>query len=159
VFWRRLAVLHPARAATEIIARLNTATNPDGLLFWYARTVLAILSSSQPDTALTVVAALRRHVPLSSIALHVLAGPLPVAVADLILNSTEAASVSFERVAHRLDVARIVALFRRGAYYLGNPDRWLARLSATDREAIYRELVPAWTSVDGVVPVHILRRL
>jgi hypothetical protein len=159
IFWRRLAVMHPARAATEIIARLNAATSPDGLLFWYARIVLAILSNSQPDTALTVVNALRRHMPLASIALHTLVGRRPIAIADLILSSTEAASVSFERVAHRLATARIIALFRRAAYYLGNPDRWLARLPAADREAIYRELAPVWTAVDGVVPVFILRRL
>jgi len=159
MFWRRLAVLHPTRAAGEIVARLNAATNPDGLLFGYARSVIAILSDTQPEAALTVVASLRRHVPLASMALHVLAARRPTAVADLVLDSTETVSVSFERVAHRLDVPRIVALFRRSARYLGNPDRWLARLPATDREAIYRELAPAWTPATGVVAVHILRRL
>lgn len=159
MFWRRLAVLHPTRAVAEMVARLNAATNPDGLLFGYARTAIAILSDAHPEAALTVVASLRRHVPLASMALQILAARRPAAVADLVLDSTEAVSVSFERVAHRLDVPRVVALFRRSARYLGNPDRWLARLPATDREAIYRELAPAWTPADGVVAVHILRRL
>jgi hypothetical protein len=44
VFWHRLAVMHPGRAAAEVISRLDAAANPDGLLFAYARTVLAVLS-------------------------------------------------------------------------------------------------------------------
>jgi hypothetical protein len=159
VFWRRLAVMHPARAASEIGARLAAATNPDGLLFGYARTVSAVLSDPEPDTALAVVAALRRHVPLASIPLQGLAGRRPAAVADLVIGSNEPVAVYFERVAHRLDVARIVALFRCGARYLDNPDRWLARLPAESRVAIYRELAPAWTEPDGVVALPVLRRL
>lgn len=159
IFWRRLAVLHPARAVTEIVARLAAATNPDGLLFANARTVIAILSERAPESALAVVVALRQHQPLAAIPLQALAVQRPAAVADLVLGSNEPAAVRFERVAQRLDVTRIVALYRRGSYYLGNPDWWLARLPAADRVAIYRELAPAWTAADGVVPVHILRRL
>jgi hypothetical protein len=159
VFWRRLAVMHPTRAADEIRARLSAATNPDGLLFGYARTVIAVLSDPEPDTALTVVAELRQRIPLAWIPLQVLAGRRPAAVADLIIGSNEPATVNFERVAHRLDVARIVALFRRGPRYLGNPDRWLARLPAPDRAAIYNELAPAWTGPDGIVALTVLRRL
>lgn len=159
VFWRRLAVMHPTRAAAEVITRLEAASNPDGLLFGYARTVIAVLSGREPDTALTVVAALRRHVPLSSIPLHTLAIRRPVAVADLVIGATVPASASFQRVAHKLGVSRIVTLFRRGAGYLGDPDWWLARLPAPDREAVYRELVPAWTATDGVVGLTVLRRL
>jgi hypothetical protein len=159
VFWRRLAVMHPARAAAEVVARLDAATNPDGLLFWYARTVIAILSDHEPDAALAVVASLRRHVPLASIPLQTLVGRRPAAVADLVLGASEAAAADFQRVAHRLDVARIVALFRRGANYLGDPGWWLARLSPGERAAVYRELAPAWTAPDGVVALTVLRRL
>jgi hypothetical protein len=159
VFWRRLAVLHPTRAAAEIVARINGATNPDGLLFQYARTVIAILTNSLPETALAVVTALRRHLPLSVIPVQALVVRRTFAVADLVLGSTDPAFVNFERVAHRLDAERIVALFRRAPYYLGNPDRWLARLPAETRISIYRELAPAWTAPDGVVAVHILSRL
>ena len=158
-FWRRLAVLHPARAAAEVVARLDAAANPDGLLFAAARTACAALSDARPDAALAVVAALRRHVPLASIPLRVLASRRPAVVADLVLGGAEAAAVDFERVAPRLGVPRLVALFRRAASYLPNPDRWLARLPGADREAIFRELAPAWTSADGVAPAAILRRL
>jgi hypothetical protein len=159
VFWRRLAVLHPARAATEIITRLDALTNPDGLLFADARTVIAVLSGREPDTALAVVAARWRHVPLASIPLQTLATRRTVAVADLVLGATEPVAAHFQRVGHRLDVPRIVGLFRRGAGYLGDPGRWLARLPAVDREAAYRELAPAWTAADGFVSLTVLRRL
>src|SRR5262245_3566304 len=149
VFWRRLAVIHPARAVTETVARLDAATNPDGLLFAYARAVIAALSSRAPESALAVVNALRRHQPLAAIPLQVLASRRPVAVADLVLGSNEIAAVYFERIVHRLDVARIVALYRRASHYMGAPDRWLARLPAADRVAIYRELGPAWTGANG----------
>ncbi len=159
VFWRRLAVLHPARAAAEVVARLGATANADGLFFAYARTVVAILSDREPDTALKVVAALRRHVPLAAIPLRTLVTRRPVAIADLVIGSSEPVAVHFQRVAHKLDVPRIVGLFRRGAGYLGDPGWWLARLPALDREAVYRELAPAWTAADGVVAVTVLRRL
>ncbi|HEY2783969.1 MAG TPA: hypothetical protein VGJ05_03265 [Fimbriiglobus sp.] len=159
VFWRRLAALHPARAAAEVVTRLGSAANPDGLLFTYARTVIAVLSGREPDTALTVVAALRRHVSLAAMPLQSLVTRRPVAVADLVTVATEPASAHFQRVAHRLDLPRIVRLFRRGADYLGDPAWWLARLPAPDRETVYRELAPAWTAADGVVSLTVLRRL
>ena len=81
VFWRRLAVLHPARAAAEVVARLGATANADGLLFAYARTVVAVLSDREPDTALKVVAVLRRHVPLAAIPLQTLVTRRPVTVA------------------------------------------------------------------------------
>jgi hypothetical protein len=159
VFWRRLAVLHTTRAATEVVARLGAATNPDGLLFGYARTVIAVLSGRAPDAALTVVAALRRHVPLATMPLQSLVTPRPVAVADLVLGSVESVAANFQRVAHKLGVPRIVGLFRRGAGYLGDSGWWLARLPAGDREAVYRELAPAWTAPNGCVELTLVRRL
>jgi hypothetical protein len=159
VFWRRLAAIHPARAAAEVVARLGAITTPDGLLFAYARTVIAVLSGRQPDAALAVVAALRRHVPLATIPLQSLVARRPAAVADLALGSGEPVAAQFEHVAHTLDLSRLVALFRRDAGYLGDPGWWLARLPAPDREAVYRELAPAWTAADGVVARAVLRRL
>ena len=159
IFWRRLAALHPARAAAEVLARLVATANPDGLLFSHARIVVAVLSDREPETALTVVAALRRHVPLASIPLQTLVDRRPVMVADLVIGSSEPVAVHFQRVTHKLDAPRIVGLFRRGAGYLGDPGRWLARLPAPDREAVFRELAPAWTDNEGVVAVTILRRL
>ncbi len=159
VFWRRLAVLHPLRASTEMKARLDAASAPDGLLFANARAVIGILSKRQPDLALPVAAALRRHVRLALTPLDVLAARRPVAVADLLLGSDEAWWLSFERQAHRLGVARCLALFRRGPHHLGDAAKWLARLPAADRAAAYRELAPAWTAADGVVPAPVLRCL
>lgn len=159
VFWRRLAVLHPARAADEVVARFRATPNPDGLLFAYTRTVIAVLSDRTPDTALQVVAALRQHVPLVTIPLQTLVTRRPVAVADLVVGSSEPVAVQLQRVGHKLDVPRIVGLFRRGSAYLADPSSWLARMPASDREAVYRELVPAWTSSEGLVAVTLLRRL
>lgn len=159
VFWRRLAVMHPKRAVAEIVARLDALATPDGLLFGYARTVVVMLSENAPDAALAVVAALRKHLPLAAIPLQSLANRRPVVVADLALGAREPVAVSFERVAHRLDVPRLVALFRRAVHFLYNPDRWLARLAPADRAAIYRELAPAWTAADGVVALTVLRRI
>ncbi|MBN9521188.1 hypothetical protein J0H58_22150 [bacterium] len=159
VFWRRLAALHPTRATAEVVARLGAAAGPDGLFFAHARTVVAVLSGRAPDAALAVVAALRRHVPLVSVPLQTLVTHRPVAVADLVTGATEPASAHFQRVAHKLDVPRIVGLFRRGPGYLGDPGWWLARLPAAGREAVYRELAPAWTAADGGVGLAVLRRL
>ena len=159
VVWRRLAALHPARAVAEILARLDATSNPDGLLFTAARTVIAVLAGRDPDAALEVVAALRRHVPLTTIPLQTLATRRPAPVADLVIGASEPVAAQFQRVAHKLDVSRIVGLFRRGLGYLGDPGWWLTRLPTVDREAVYRELVPAWTAGDGVVAVAILRRL
>lgn len=159
VFWHRLAGRHPDRAAAEIITRLDAATAPDGLLFEYARTVIAVLSDPRPDDALRVVAALRCHVPLGSIALQAVAARRPVVVADLALGASESVSVNFAPLVRKLDPARLIALFRRGTHLLPNPDQWLALLPAADRAAVYRELAPAWTNSDGVVPLSVLRRL
>jgi hypothetical protein len=159
LFWRRLAALHPARAAAEIIARLDALTTPNGLLFLAGRTVVAVLADREPDTALAVLAALRRHIPLATVPLQMLAVRRPVAIADLVISAPESVPVSFERVAHRLDVARLVALFRRGTHLLGNPDRWLARLAPADRAAVYHELGAAWTGAEGMVALVVLRRL
>lgn len=158
-FWRRLAVMHPARASAEILARLGATSNVDGLLFSHARIVVAILSDRDPDVALTVVAALRRHVPLSTIPLQTLATRRPSSVADLVIDSNEPVAVHFQRVAHKLDVPRIVGLVRHGAGYLGDPGSWLARLPVLDREAVFRELAPAWTGTDGLIAATVLRRL
>ena len=158
-FWRRLSIYRPARAASEMIARLVAATSPDGLLFANAHITLALLSRKHPDEALTVVTALQRHIPLASISLQKLVGSRPIAIADLVLESSDNAAISFERVAHRLGVARIVSLFRRIPTWLGNPDQWLKQLPAGDRDAIYRELRPAWTAANGTIPIAIIRRL
>jgi hypothetical protein len=123
VFWRRLAVLHPARAATEVVTRLSTSRSASGLLYASARIVIEVLSDREPDTALTVVAALRRHVPLATIPLQKLIARRPVTVADLVLGSSEPVAVHFQRVAHKLDVPRIVGLFRRSTGRAGNVGR------------------------------------
>ena len=158
-FWRRLAALHPARAAAEVRARLDATASPDGLLIVAARTVLAILSDRDPDAALGVVAALRRHVALISIPLQALAVRRPAAVADLDIGSSEPAAAQFGRVAHRLDLPRIAGLCRRGAGYLGDPGVWLGRLPAAARAAVYRQFGPAWTDGEGIVAATLLRRL
>lgn len=158
-FWRRLATVYPDRAAKEIIRRLNALTNPDGLLFACANSVVAALSDRSPNRALEVVDALRRHRPLNTIPLGVLARRQPEAVAALTLAATDLPAVSFERSAHRLHPDRIAELFRRGSYLLGDQDRWLARMLPATRTAVYAHLGPAWTAADGTVPVRILRRL
>ena len=159
LFWRRLAALHPARASAEILARLRTTSNVDGLFFSHARTAIVVLSDREPDTALEILAALRKHVPLSTIPLQMLVDRRTVAVADLVINSNEPASAYFSGVAYRLDVPRIVGLVRRGVGHLRDSASWLARLPAPDRIAVFRELVPAWTAPDGVIAATILRRL
>jgi hypothetical protein len=105
------------------------------------------------------VAALWRHVPLATLPLQTLVNRRPVHAADLVIGSVGRVAAQFPRVAHKLNTPRIVGLYRRGADYLGDPGWWLARLRAPDREAVYRELAPAWTDDDGVVSVDILRRL
>ena len=159
LFWRRLAALHPARASAEILARLHAASNVDGLLFSHARTTIAVLLDRDPDLALEVLAALRKHVPHSMISLHTLVDRRTIAVADLVINSDEPAWASFSGIVHRLDVPRIVGLVRRGASHIGDPGSWFSRLLAADRIAIFRELSPAWNAPDGVIAASILRRL
>jgi hypothetical protein len=159
VFWRRLAVLHPGRAAAEVTTRLDAAAAPDGLLFRHAYRVIKLVSERHPDLALRVVACLMRHQPLASIPLARLAQRRPAAVADLILASNEVASVSFERHTDRLGVGRIAGLYRLAPYLMGDPGRWLGRLPASDRLALFAELAPAWATADGALPLDLLRRI
>ena len=160
VFWRRLAVMHPARASAEILARLGAASNVDGLLFSHARIVVTVLSDRDPDVALTVVAALRRHVPLSTIPLQTLVTRRPVIVADLVIGSSEPVAACTSSGSHTSSTCHASSgSVRRGAGYLDDPGSWLARLPAPDREAIFRELAPAWTDDDGVIAATVLRRL
>jgi hypothetical protein len=158
-FWRRLAASHPARAAAEVVARLDALAAPDGLFFGYARAVVAGLSARNPDEALAVVAALRRHVPLATIPLQMLVARRPGVLADLVLATSEHAAVNFSSVAVRLGVPRVVALYRHGVHLLPYAGSWLARFAPADRVAVYRELAPAWTAADGTIHTAILRML
>lgn len=158
-FWRRLAVFFPARAAAEIVDRLNRATSPDGLLFGYARTVIQNLSRRTPELAIVVVEALRAHVPIASIPLQELVARRPEFVADLMIATGEKFAVSFERVVERLGTHRILAIFRMSPIYLGDTSRWLARLPGEQRAELYQELAPAWTTGEGEVGSAIISRL
>ncbi len=159
VFWRRLAVQHPARATEAMIARLDRLTGPDGVLFAHARTVIENLTHRHPASALRVVEALHRHLPLASIPLHTLAGRQPVPVADLVLASADPVYLSFERVLHRLGTERIIALAQRGAHLVGSSQYCLAKLPPADRVVVYQELHPSWAGRGGVVPVTLVRCL
>ncbi|HUR55884.1 MAG TPA: HEAT repeat domain-containing protein, partial [Gemmataceae bacterium] len=158
-FWRRLAANHPARAAAALVAKLDAIAAPDGLLFAYARTAITHLAARHSDLSLRVVTALHRHQALASIPLQPLVNPRAVEVAEMVLASSEAATVCFERVVTKLGVPRVISLFRRAPSWLGTPAEWLKRFPAADRAALYRELSPAWTLPDGRVGSDIVRVL
>ena len=150
-FWQRLTVSHPTLAAAALAAKLDALAAPEGLLFSYANAAIRQLAQRHADLALKVIAALRRHQPLSSIPLQPLVGPRPVAVAEMVLAAPETAAASFENVVTKLGVARVVALFRRNSSWLGTPTVWLKHFPAAERAVIFRELAPAWTDPHGRV--------
>ncbi|MGL6075294.1 MAG: HEAT repeat domain-containing protein [Fimbriiglobus sp.] len=155
-FWKRLAVLHPQRASLELQKRLKAAKKPDGQLFYAANLVIDLLCKRSPELALELVLALQPHVGLAKIDIYDLARRLPVEVADLLLKDRETAHVNFSFVVEKLGVKRIVAICRKHSAYLPNPSDWLPKLPTADREKVYRELGPSWTTAKGQVSQDII---
>ena len=112
---------------------------------------MPLLARSRPDRALAQVELLRRHIPLQRLELQRLAERRPVAVADLLLAGEERAPVNLDRVAHRLDAPRLLALVERRPETLRDRRRWFRRLSPTARAAIYAVVERGWQDGEGAL--------
>ncbi|MBI3972493.1 MAG: hypothetical protein HY332_14530 [Chloroflexi bacterium] len=150
--WERLARLHPDFAADALQRRAAAAEQLDPRLIWQANAMLPILVETRPDRALDLVRALLRHVSLASLPVQRLAGRRPADVADLLLASGDAARVSFDGVAQRLDLDRLQALIARHGSTLHGWQPWLHRLSPAQRAAIYAAGSRGWRDADGCLP-------
>ncbi|HVF11195.1 MAG TPA: hypothetical protein VNA16_10350, partial [Abditibacteriaceae bacterium] len=157
--WRRLARFHPHVAAAALLREAQAAARLDARLVWQANAVLPFLAESHPDRALEVVRALLRFVPLDSLPLQRLAERRPAAVADLLLATQQQTHISFQNVAHRLDIERLLALVKRYpgslepqyTWFPGQAWRWLRDLDPDRRLAVYRVCERGWRDADGVL--------
>lgn len=167
-FWKRLARHHPDRALA-LLGERAAARGADAGLAPLCQAVLPLLTERRPDEALALAALLLRRVPATALPWQALARRRPAGVADVVLAARTAPVERgfFNRLAHRLDRDRLLALARREQVTLDpimvywnsrrSPWRWLARLPQALRGALYDVCVgPA---PGGVQPVELLRLL
>jgi hypothetical protein len=161
VFWRRLAVFHPDRAAALLRQELEGPEPPDARRAYEAEAALAALADSRPDAALLLARALAAHRPLvrSAAALQTLARRCPDAVADLLLASPDTVPVRLDASAHRLDPARLRALLESRPGAVAAPQVWFPRLRPRERAEAFANASAAWRDAEGCLPLPLLRWL
>lgn len=150
--WARLARFHPLLAASHSLERARAATRLDARLSYHANAVLPVLADSHPDEALAFVRALLKHAPIHSFGLQALVQRRPNEMADLFLQTPGSAPISFDAVAHRLELSRLLALLEHRPQALSRLGRWFARLDARRRRAVYELIQRGWRDDDGALP-------
>jgi hypothetical protein len=159
--WRHLARRHPDLTANALRRRAEAAGHLDTCLIALANTVLPMLAEVSPDSALPLVRALARHAPLAQLELWRLAERRPAEIADLVLHSRDRAHVSFNWVARRLDIERLLALASWQAVTLHERRDWFRRLTPQQRAELYAAGANGWRDSDGCLEpwlVGLLRR-
>ncbi|GER92263.1 hypothetical protein KDW_64250 [Dictyobacter vulcani] len=111
--WKRLTRHHPEIAHAQIRSWIQTANRipQDQRLLQVVGVVIPGLSKLAPDLALDLVHAMHTLVPLARLPLNTLITRRPREVADLVLDSHEASSISFLRVVRHLSTEQLLALF------------------------------------------------
>lgn len=150
--WRRLTRLHPNIAANVLQSQAEAMTNLNQRLVWQANLVLPLLAKFCPERALSLVRTLSRHVPLAWLELQQLTWRRPAEVADLILHSNDKARVSFDRVAHKLDINVLLALLEHKGSTLSGLNVWLQKLTPAQRMVIYTACAGGWRDREGCIP-------
>lgn len=147
--WIRLARLHPAIAARVVLRQTEGETTSDRQLIWRAYTMLGYLAESDPEQAIAVFRTLARHISLAQLNLQRLAERDPNSVAEAVLNSDDRAQVSFNRVAHKLDLQQLIALLDRQGYTLSSVQIWLKKLFPEARAVVYAHCGNGWRDSEG----------
>ncbi len=161
VFWKRLARIHPALAAHACEADLGGDSTPEPLRLQEATVVLTALVKCAPDLALGLATKLAAYLSLGRllIGLQRLVGHRPAGVADLLLASSDVLHLSFDSVAHRLDLPRLEALLERRPAGLAQPTIWFRKLSPALRTGMFTAFARHWRDAEGCTPLPIVTRL
>jgi hypothetical protein len=165
---RRLARFHPGLIAQRL--RLQAESDltssedaddrapgtqaEDGLdprLLWQVNAALPVLARASPDDGIKLAQSLIDRVSLGQLQLQELADRRPVEMADLALRVDDDVAFSLDRVAHRLDTERLLALLTRRLNTVRDYGRWFKRLSPERRDEVYAACWRGWQSYDGVV--------
>ncbi len=157
--WRRLVDRHPEMAARELTRRAESASHLDARLRMQANAVLHRLAETAPEQALALVQVLSRHIALGQLSLQRLAERRPVEVADLLLAWEGRVDVSLERVVHRLNLPRVLALLERRPNTLSAWTTWLPRLDGPARAQVYAVCARGWRGADGALDADLVALL
>jgi hypothetical protein len=161
LFWRRFARLQPEEAARAIAADLIADPSPGPRLLHEAGLVLAALASRAPDSALGLATALAAHLPLGRLlpGLQTLAARRPAGVVDLLLASADAVELSFDDVAHRLDLARLEALLRQRPAALESLGFVFHTLRPAIRAGLFSAFPHRWRDAEGCTELSLVAEL
>ncbi len=152
--WQRLTNLRTESAADHLIARARAVEGPDQRLTCQAAGALPMLARRSPDSALDLVGALVRHVPLSRLPLQELASRRPEEVARIILGSQDRPALRLDSSVTRLSTDTLLSVVERHAELVRGTD-WLRRLPVEVRVQIYETFGRGWREHDGVVYHHV----
>ena len=155
--WRKLASRHPSIAVEQLSTLAASIGFPDQRLILQVNAVLSSLASLAPDLALTLVRAVTDIIPLTQLDLEMLAKVRAHEIADLLLQSDEANSLSFDAMAQRLDTERLLALLTRYSRTISSHS--FQRLTPQRRLAIYTACAHGWCTDEGVLAYDIVAAL
>jgi hypothetical protein len=153
--WRRMARLLPTPTFAELERQVATATENDGRLIARINTTLPLLTSADPDRALTLVTALLRVTKLDSITLEPLVARRPIETANLLLSQPRpegqqrsryawrrqsgGLTSSFRQHLRQLTAEQIIGLYRLNQQMFGWGE-WFALIAPDVRLAVYSAL-------------------
>jgi hypothetical protein len=156
--WYVLARLHPQIVSELLQRQANTKSGYDPRLVTQVNAVLPVLSELFPETALSICNVVSRTIPLSKLNLQSLAERCPKLVADLILNSTDTAKVSFDKVAHKLETQQLISLINTRKNTI-NEQCILHLLAPQQREILYNTFANSWRNSEGCLTAEIISYL
>ena len=153
----RLARQYPDLVVEQLRTRAATSKTIDPRLVIQINVVLPLLSRCAPDLALDLVRTLVTVVPLARLNVLSLARKRPNEMADLLLQTNEQSTIRFDKVVHRLDTERLLALFTR---YPGTVStRCFDKLRPQQRFVIYTACERGWRDAEGILSYRIVAAL
>jgi hypothetical protein len=156
--WQLLARRHPEIAGNLLQKQANAASDFNPRLTYQINAALPSLSQFYPEIALLICRAASRTIPLSRLSLQPLTLRRPQEVADLILSSDSIPNVSFNQVAHKLEIHQLIELLTKrkttiyGQYFL-------PLLAPSQREIIYNHFAGSWRNSEGCLTPAIVSSL
>lgn len=158
VEWRRWATFRPAYALGWLYRQAYDSTTRDNRLIQIAGVVLPHTARFAPETVISVLRVMKRHVPLNSLPLNRLLVDMPRELAAFVLETGDAISISFDPVAHRLPLSQIEPLMQTGSIS-APPTHFFQHLSPADRVQLYQRLGETWREPSGLMPLPIVANL
>ncbi len=155
----RLARAQPQLTADwlEQQAASQTETNPR--LAWQVNATLRGIAQFSADRALHLLRVVRRSTPLNGLALSGLVRDHPGLVASLLLESQDRPGVELSAVAHRLELAQVLALQKQHPTVLQQLEGHLAKFPPEARAPLFQAFRGTWANNEGLISVETLRLL